>query len=66
MTKKDYTLIAQSLANLRAKYEQSGPILALVFNGICNDHANAIADVLQSDNPRFDRSRFLEACGVLD
>lgn len=66
MTKKDYTLIAQSLANLRAKYGQSEPSLALVFNGICNDHANAIADMLQSDNPRFDRSMFLAACGVLD
>ena len=25
---------------------------------------NSIADALASDNPRFDRERFLKACGV--
>lgn len=26
--------------------------------------AHSLADVFQEENPRFDRSRFLDACGV--
>jgi hypothetical protein len=28
------------------------------------DAATAMADLFQGDNPRFDRTRFLEACGL--
>ena len=52
MSKKDYVLIAR------------------VFNGVLEDNltssqvAMVLADVLASTNPRFDRGRFLTACGV--
>lgn len=56
MTRKDYQLISKVFAN---------------FGEICNleetigaDIARELANALQGDNPRFDRARFLEACGV--
>jgi hypothetical protein len=56
MTRKDYQLIAQVFANVGEMVELSETIGA--------DLARNLADALQTDNPRFDRARFLEACGV--
>jgi hypothetical protein len=59
MTRKDYVLIANTLANLMKDFNNGGDdtvSLALV--------SHELADVLASDNPRFDRIRFLAACGV--
>jgi|SanBayMetagenome_1026888.scaffolds.fasta_scaffold01250_23 hypothetical protein len=56
MTRKDYVLIAGVFAH---------------FGKICDleetigaDLAYKFADVLEEDNPRFDRHKFLVACGV--
>ena len=57
MTRKDYVLLAESLkATICAlnKTERTGALLA----------ANEISHRLQQDNPRFERKRFLEACGM--
>ncbi len=59
MTRKDYVLIAESLSNLMSDFNNCGDdsvSLSLVVG--------ELADTLQADNPRFDRARFLEACGV--
>lgn len=56
MTRKDYQLIAQVFANVGEIVELSETIGA--------DLARNLAEALQADNPRFDRARFLEACGV--
>ena len=59
MTRKDYVLIAETLANLMNDFNNGGEdsvSLSLV--------AQELADALQGDNPRFDRARFLDACGV--
>lgn len=53
MTRKDYILIAEVIAtswhaNAEAK----------------RDLAVSMAEALETDNPRFDRKRFLVACGV--
>jgi hypothetical protein len=56
MTRKDYQLIAQVFANVGEMVELSETIGA--------DLARNLADALQADNPRFDRARFLVACGV--
>jgi hypothetical protein len=59
MTKKDYELIAGVMANLSADFNNDGEdtvSLSLV--------AQELADVLSTTNPRFDRARFLSACGV--
>ena len=59
MTRKDYVLIAQTLSDLMKDFNNCGDdsvSLSLV--------AEELADTLAKDNPRFDRARFLEACGV--
>jgi len=56
MTRKDYQLIAEVFANF-------GKIIVLEET-IGIDIALNLADALQADNPRFDRARFLTACGV--
>lgn len=57
MTKKDYIAIAEALANARAATGDDKHS-ALTYA------ANQLAAVLARDNPRFDRERFLTACGV--
>ena len=57
MTRKDYVLLAEALQ--AAAYalnppERTGALLA----------ANEISHRLKQDNPRFERKRFLEACGL--
>jgi hypothetical protein len=53
MTRKDYKLIAEVIAvNMFDSYE--GKV----------DLVDNLANKLEQDNPRFDRARFLEACGV--
>jgi hypothetical protein len=56
MTRKDYQLIAEVFANL-------GQIID-IKETVAVDLARNLADALETDNPRFDRARFLEACGV--
>jgi hypothetical protein len=59
MTRKDYVLIADTLANLMSDFNNGGEdsvSLSLV--------AQELADALQADNARFDRDRFLVACEV--
>ena len=56
MTRKDYQLIADVFANFGKMIELEETIGA--------DLARNLADALQADNPRFDRDRFLTACGV--
>jgi hypothetical protein len=56
MTRKDYQLIAEVFANFGQMIELEETIGA--------DIARNLADALQGDNPRFDRARFLTACGV--
>lgn len=60
MTKKDFELIAAALAGRRAFIQTE------YANGrsVWDHAAYVLADALQSTNPRFDRARFLAACGV--
>jgi hypothetical protein len=53
MTRKDYVIIADAIAT---SWHHSADSKA--------DIARNLADALQADNPRFDRARFLDACGV--
>lgn len=59
MTRKDYELIAQVIAELNSDFNNGNDdtvSLSLV--------ATELADALAQDNPRFDRERFLIASGV--
>ena len=53
MTRKDYVLIADVLA-----------VAWWASNDQRRHIAHDLADALGADNPRFDRDRFLVACGV--
>ena len=53
MTRKDYVMIADVIAT---SWHGSQDLKeSLAYN---------MADALEADNPRFDRARFLVACGV--
>jgi hypothetical protein len=56
MTRKDYVLIAKAI---KGTYFGNK---TWVRN--CEQISDTIARALQSDNPRFDKGRFLKACGV--
>ena len=53
MTRKDYVMIAETLATAwwGNEYVKSSVV-------------HTLADTLEADNLRFDRARFLTACGV--
>lgn len=56
MSKKDYTLIAKAIAST----ESEGTAREAATKRV----ASKIADALEADNPRFDRTRFMTACEV--
>lgn len=61
MTRKDYILLANALASAKPEYVPT----ASPFNEQWRDDCEAVADALAADNARFERERFLKACGVL-
>jgi hypothetical protein len=62
MTKKDYVAIAAKLLSVQYVGEAAGAEAR--FNAGVHEAARALAQHFASDNQRFDRARFLEACGV--
>lgn len=65
MTRKDYLLLAAALRSARVSNSLSNPNKALYNNGVDNA-VTYIADALGKDNVRFERFRFLVACGMED
>jgi len=59
MTKKVYEKIAKVIHGQKVRYMFDAQSQAVVY-----DLAEALANSLARDNPRFDRERFLKACGV--
>jgi len=62
MTKRDYLVIARSIKNymsvhkyITSHYTVSGNITSFV-HFLCDD--------LEADNPKFDREKFIKACGL--
>jgi hypothetical protein len=66
MTRKDYVAIAAAfklcLDNRRQAQAETGMFAEQIAGFI--DAVNITAAVFAADNPRFDRERFLKACGV--
>ena len=60
MTRKDYVIIADSIKASRENWEGFTPESQEAIDGL----ARSLASKLQADNARFDRARFLVACGV--
>lgn len=61
MTKKDYELIATILDGQTIVAPSQ---MAAACREQRDAYARAFADALARENPRFDRERFLRACGV--
>ncbi len=63
MTKKDFELIANVIATapIQRPYGKKSLDAYVIRETI----AYSLADRLRDTNPRFDRDRFLRACGVL-
>ncbi len=59
MTKKDYVVIAAVLDRIRLDFDMDGED-TVSLSLVAEELATALADT----NPRFDRARFLTACGV--
>lgn len=57
MTKKDYELIAEVLAQVASQQDMDKQY-------IVDEVAYYMATKLQEQNPRFDRNKFLTACGI--
>jgi hypothetical protein len=70
MTRKDYVLISDTIAQLsrdiandeRCALSDTGRAVASGERAAVQTLANRLAYELQRDNPRFDRRRFIEAC----
>jgi hypothetical protein len=60
MTRKDYVIIADSIKASRENWEGFTPEAQDAIDGL----ARSLSSKLQADNDRFDRARFLDACGV--
>ena len=61
MTRKDYVLIANTISELMMSQRDRG---AFAHAPSLDEVARELAYALEGDNPRFDRDRFLDACGV--
>jgi len=60
MTRKDYVMVADSIKASRENWEGFTPDAQEAIDGL----ARSLASKLAQDNARFDRARFLDACGV--
>lgn len=64
MTRKDYIKIAEALKRARKVFysNDAGERKAMEYG--TTECVLNIAEVLQADNPNFNRSKFLVACGI--
>ena len=65
MTRKDYELIAKALRNgfMAQPPSPMGSEVDIYFN--YRLIVGSMANALERNNPRFNRDKFMEACGVL-
>lgn len=69
MTRKDYVLITNCMNHCKPTRPDEGLDYEAEFrfDGAVmqwKNDCNALADILARDNERFDRARFLNACGM--
>lgn len=71
MTRKDYVRFAEAIATNRnqlvaLQMETKGERAFEAYQNavfLLREHAMTMAEHMKEDNPRFDRKRFLNACG---
>ena len=64
MTKKDFEAIAAAIRDATEAAVSFRPESADSLRRVHGSMARTIATTLAPTNPRFDRARFLQACGV--
>ena len=65
MTKKDYEKFADMLsAYVRASTIIEAPAFKFGFETATSNIIESVANVFAADNARFDKERFLKACGL--
>ena len=65
MTRKDFQLIADAVRQLRTFEAHDAELSEDVAHAVrWSSVADALASALATTNPRFDRDRFLGACGI--
>ncbi len=64
MTRKDYVLIAKAIKESQPAMLPAGLLLLSARRAQHARTATCVMEALASDNPRFDRSKFEEACGL--
>lgn len=62
MTRKDYKKIAEVIKDRIDDTEADADSHYIVLARL----GRAIADIMEQDNDRFDRVRFLDACGIVN
>lgn len=60
MNRKDYELIAEAIKEEVLRW---GGLTTVAEVQMASAIASRIADALKRDNPRFDKARFMRACG---
>ena len=63
MTKKDYIEISDAISS--QYHAPREPSETVIFREAITDVAYSLILVFESDNPRFDRAKFLTACGIV-
>lgn len=64
MTRKDYELIARALRSSRLHLPAMDPQYRVGAKDQWETTVEEVADELERENPRFDRNKFLIACGM--
>lgn len=64
MTKKDYILQAEAIRDSKSALEYASLNLGETQRAI-QVVAYTLANRLQKDNPKFDKNRFITACGLI-
>lgn len=64
MTKKHFEMLANIMKFAKPPEDRGFNKLVSALLSYHSDICNSLADGCQSENPRFDRQRFLKACGV--
>jgi hypothetical protein len=64
MTRKDYEIIARAVSVVKSTYDEVDGAYTEIALEVIDELANQLSLELQIDNPRFDRERFREACGL--
>ena len=63
MTRKDYELIAKAIKAAKPSDSTMADYAEMTRKLGWRNTVHSVAEALAGDNPRFDRERFLKACG---